>query len=242
MVEAGLVTGNASVDFILAALDRLAHEGAVGEHRPRHRHQIGIAARQNLLRDIRHVDPVGGDHRYIDFLAQTAGYRCKRSPGNHRGDGRHGTFMPCKMSRNDGHTGFFQSFGQRDDLLPAHAVFQHVHCRDAKNQDEVLTNRGAGLLDDLDRETDAVFVAAAIFIFAQIGFLDQKGRNQIAGRPDNLDPVIARLFCHHRAADMVADLLFDAGLVEFVGDIARNPRLHRRRGNAIRRIGQRTGV
>jgi hypothetical protein len=47
VVQAGLVAGDAGVDLVLAALRGLVHQFGVGQHRPRHRDQVGVAARQH---------------------------------------------------------------------------------------------------------------------------------------------------------------------------------------------------
>ena len=49
VVEAGLVAGDAGVDLVGAARRRLVHEVRVGEKRPRHRHHVGVAAREHVL-------------------------------------------------------------------------------------------------------------------------------------------------------------------------------------------------
>ena len=89
--------------------------------------------------------------------------------------------MPGEVGGDDVYTGLFQCFAESDDLVPAHSAFQHVHRRDAEDQYEILADRRAGPLYNFDGKSYAVFIASAIFIFPQIGFLDQKGGNEIAG-------------------------------------------------------------
>ena len=46
LIEAGLIAGDAGVDFVGAILLRFLHEFRIGKKRPRHRHHVRIAPRQ----------------------------------------------------------------------------------------------------------------------------------------------------------------------------------------------------
>src|SRR3989338_7585172 len=74
VIEAGLVATDAGVDFITAILCRLLHEESIGEKRPRHRHHVGIAARQHVLCHFRCVDAIGGNHGYRQMLTEFCRY------------------------------------------------------------------------------------------------------------------------------------------------------------------------
>jgi hypothetical protein len=50
LVEARLVAADARVDLVRPVLGRLAHELRVGEERARHRHHVGVAAREHRPR------------------------------------------------------------------------------------------------------------------------------------------------------------------------------------------------
>ena len=193
VVEAGLVAGDAGVDLVLAALTRLGHQVRVGQHRPRHRDEVGVAARQHFFGDGGHVDAVGGDHRHVQDLAQPAGDLREGGARDHGGDGRHLGLVPAEVGGDDVHPLGFQRLGQHDHLFPGQAILKHVHRRDAEDQDEVGAHSGAHPSDDLDRELHAVLEGAAPAVGALVGLVHTEGRDQVAGRADDLDTVITGL-------------------------------------------------
>ena len=61
LIEAGLIAADASVDLVGAIERGLVDEVRIGEERPRHRHHVGVAAREQGLGGRRIVDAVGRD-------------------------------------------------------------------------------------------------------------------------------------------------------------------------------------
>ena len=183
-----------------------------------------------------------GDHRHIQYLAQTAGDLGEGGPGHHGGDGRHLRLVPAEVGGDDVHPLGLQRLGQHDDLFPGQAILQHVHGRDAEDQDEIGPHRRAHPSDDLDRELHPVLERPAPAVGALVGLVHQEGRDEIAGRADDLDAVIAGLFGQHGAVGEVGDLLLDAGFVQFVGGIGGDARPDWRRRHAVGRTGQGAAV
>ena len=64
VIETRLVAGDTRIDFVLSALGRFFHQLGIGQHRPRHRYQIGISISQYGLGDVGHVDAIGRNHRH----------------------------------------------------------------------------------------------------------------------------------------------------------------------------------
>jgi hypothetical protein len=242
VVQAGLVAGDAGVDLVLAPLCGLVHQLGVGQHRARHRHQVGIAARQHGLGHRRHVDAVAGDHRHAQVLAQPARDLRERGTWHHGSDGRHRRFVPAEVGADDGGAVGLHGLGQRHHLVPRQSAVQHVHRGNAEDDDEVGPDGGAHALHHLAREAHAVVPRAAPAVVAQVGLLDQKGADQVAARADDLHAVVAGQTGHCGALRKVGDLLLDAGFIQFVRCVAADARLHRRRRHAVRRAGQRPHV
>ncbi len=233
VIQAGLVAGDAGVDLVFAAFKGLVDQIGISQHRPRHRHEIGMARRQHSFGDLRHVDAIGCDHRHAHMLANAAGHFGKGRARHHGSDGRHLRFMPGEMRADDVGAGGFHGLGQRNHFLAGHAALQHVHRRDAENQDEIRAHRRPCPANDLDRKAHAVFKAAAPLVFAQIGLFDQKRRQQIAGRSDDLHAVIAGGLGLRRAIGKIRQLLFDAVRVQFTRHMAADAAAHRRWCHAI---------
>ncbi len=222
---------------ILAAFARLVHPFGVGQHRPRHRHQVRIAARQHRFGHLGHVDAVAGDHRHRHRLAQPPGDRRKRRARHHGGDGGHRGLVPAEVRAQDVGAGRFHRARQRHDLVPGQPAFEHVHRGDAEDQDEIRPHRRAHPAHHLHGEAHAVLERAAPGVGAQVGLLHQKGGQQVARRADDLHPVVPRLAGEHGAVGKVGQLLLDAGLVQRLRRVGRDARLHRR-GRHARRVGR----
>ena len=130
------------------------------------------------------------------------------------------------MGGDNRHADFLKLAGQQGDLVPAHAALQHIHRGNAEHDDEFIAHRFAAAFRHFERKAHAVFIRAPPFIRSLIGFLNQKCRQQIARRADNLDPVITRFFGHGGAIGVVGYLLFNAFRVQFSWRISADARLH----------------
>ena len=237
MVQTGLVAGDAGIDLVLAPLQRLLHQIGISQHRPRHADQISVPTLQHLFSHIGHVDAVGSDHRHADVLAQAPRHAGKGRARHHGGDGRHLSFMPAEVGGDDRGARPLHALGEVNHLFPGEAALKHVHGRDAEHDDEVGTDGGADASHHLQREALAVFPAPAPLVSALIGALDQKCGEEIPGRSDDLDAVIARKFGHGRAGGEVGQLFFNALFIKGCRRVGRDPRLDRRGSDAAFRPG-----
>ena len=242
VIKAGLVAGDAGVDLVLAAFERLVDQIGIGQHRPRHRNEIGMAGGQHLFRYIRHVDAVRRDHRNAHMLPDAPRHFGKGGARHHGGDGRHLGLMPSEVRADDGGAGSLHGLRQLDHLLARHAAFQHVHGRDAEDQDEIIAHSFAGAADHFDREAHAVFETAAPFISAGVGLFDQKGGEEIASRADDLDAIIARRLRLRGAIGEIIELLLDPVRIQFIGHETADAGSDGRWRHARRCAGERPGM
>ena len=122
MIQASLVAGDAGIDFVDPAGRHLLDEIRVGQERPRHRHQVGVSAGQDVFGFIGHVDAVRRHHGNRQFAAQAPRQTAKRR-ARHRGDdSRHARFMPTDAGIDDGGARLLQRLGDRDHVVPAVAA------------------------------------------------------------------------------------------------------------------------
>ncbi|NBU27131.1 MAG: hypothetical protein EBS42_02640, partial [Caulobacteraceae bacterium] len=242
MVQAGLVAGDAGIDLVLAALEGLQHQVRVGQHGAGHGDQVGVALGQDGFGHVRHVDAVAGDHRNGQFLAQPPGDLGEGGAGHHGGDGRDLGLVPAEMGRDDCGPGGDHGLAQGDDFLPGQAPLQHVHGRDAEDDDEVRSHGLAHPAHHLDGEPHAVLETAAPLVGALVGAFHQEGGQQIAGRPDDLDPVIAGQLGHGCAVGEIGQLFLDAVLVQLMGHVGGDPGADGRGGHGSGGPGQRPGM
>ena len=143
------------------------------------------------------------------------------------------------MGGNHRHADFLKLACQQRHFVPTHAALQHIHSGDAEHDDEVIAHCLAASFGHFKRKAHTVFIRAAPFIGALIGFLNQKSRQQITGRADNFDPVITGLFGHGGAMGVVGNLFFNARRVQFFGRESANARFDRRGRNRLVIIGER---
>ena len=210
VVQAGLVAGDAGVDLVAAAFAGLAGPGRVGQQRPRHGHHVGLAAGEDGLGFVGHVDAVGGDQRQPDVGLQFGGDAGEGRARHRGGDGRHPRFMPADAGIDDGGAGRLDGPGLHHDLVPARAVLHQLEHRQPIDKDEVLAYRFADAAHDLDREAHALLRAAAPGILAPVGAGAEELVDQIAFRAHHFDPVVAGLAGQLRGGDEGLDLAFDA--------------------------------
>ena len=210
MVQAGLVTGNAGVDFITAALFGLTHELAVCQQGPGHGNHIGLARGEDFFPFFRGVDAVGGTHRDIHFAIELGGDIGEAATG-HRGDnGGDPRFVPANTGVNDGGAGLFDGLAQGHDLIPGLAAFYQVQHGQPVDNDEVRPHGFAHAPDNFHRQAHTVFVGPAPFVGSLIGPLAQKLVDEIAFRAHHFNAVVAGELCEFRGTDEIVDLPFNA--------------------------------
>ena len=218
-----MVAGEANIDSRAVAGPGLVGEIRIGEERPRHRHHVRVAARDDVLCELRRVDAVGGDHRDLHGFFQPP--RRPGEPAARHGvrDGRDARFVPAHAGIEDIGAGGLDPAREQHDFIARQAAFDQVEHRDAVLQDEVRAAALAHATHDLDRKAHAVLDRPAPFIAALVGAQAQELRDQVAFGAHDLDPVVARLLPEQRAAREVLDGLLDFG----AGEFARRDRVDR---------------
>ena len=214
VIEAGLVAADAGVDLVRAVLRGLVDELGIGQQRTRHADHVGLAGGEDLLRDLRIVDAIGGAERDLDLLLHPLG-----DPGEgtarHRGrDGRHARLMPADAGVDDRRAGAFDRLGELHDFFPALAVGDQIEHRQPVDDDEVLADGLAHPGDDLHRQPHAILPAAAPFILALVDVRDQELVDEIALGAHHLDAVVAGFTGQLGAAHVGLDLAFHAAAAE----------------------------
>jgi hypothetical protein len=97
------------------------------------------------------------------------------------------------------------------------AAFDQVEHRQAEDDDEVLAHPLAGAAHDLQREADAVFIAAAPFVVAVVGVGGDELVDQVALGAHDLHAVIAGTLGQRGGIGVVLDRLLDLGGVSAWG-------------------------
>ena len=123
--------------------------------------------------------------------------------------------------------------GELHDLLPRGAVRDQVDHREAIDEDEVVADGGPDAFDDLDGEAHPVLVGAAPAVGALVGVGDEELVDEVAFRPHDLDPVIARLASARSGGGDVGDLFLDPVLIKFFRREGRDRGFDGRGGDAF---------
>ena len=247
VIEAGLVAGDAGVDFVGAAGGGLGDELGIGQERAGQADHVGAAVGEHLLTDFGRVDAVAGDQRDRDARGVQLSAQFLRDPregraGYRGGYGRHPRFVPADAGVEDRRPRGRDGLGQLHHLGPTAAVGDQVDQADAVDQDEIRPHRFAHPAHDLDRQAHAVLVSAAPAITAVVGVRDQELVDEVALAAHHLDAVVAGLARQHGAAHEGADLALDAALAQLPRRKGRNRRLDARRRHAKRRVAVAAGV
>ena len=209
MIETRLIAGDAGIDDGSIVRSGLADPLRVRQERPRHRHHVGMALGQHRLGNLGHVDAIGGDQRQAELLLHALGQPREDSARHAGDDGRHTRLMPADAGIDQARPCRLDGLAERDHFLPGAALIDQIQHREAIDDQEVLTQRGANAGDDLHRQADAILEAATILILALIGAPTDELVDEIAFRAHHLDAVIAGLAGQAGAAHVVGDLLLD---------------------------------
>ena len=242
MIEAGLVAGDAGVDLLGPAGTGLGHELRVGQQRPGHRYQVGLAGGEQGFGDLRGVDPVAGDHRHLQFVAQPCA-DLGEGRARHRGDdGRHARLVPADTGVEQGDAGFLQGQGDAPYFVPGIAALDQVEQRQAIAEDEAFADDPPDAADDLQRQAHAVFQRAAPLVVAAVGARAEELVEQVAFAAHHFHAVVGGGLGQPRATDEGADGLADATLGEFARGEPTDRRLQRRGGHRHRVVAIAPGV
>ena len=150
--------------------------------------------------------------------------------------------MPANTGVNQGRASAFNSLSQLHDLRPNAATLDQIKHRQAVNNDEVLANGFTHAAHDLNRQTHAIFVAAAPTVSALIGMRSKKLVNEVAFRTHDLDTVITGAASQFGARYKVADLLLDTRLIQRFRRERVNRRLNGTRRHLLGAVGITPGV
>ena len=224
-IETRLVATDAGIDLPGAIALRFRHKFGVGEERAGHRYHIGIAAGENILRDLRIVDAVGGDQRDRHRAFQLAGDPAESSARYRRGDGRNARFVPANPGVDNCRPRRFNRFGQFGDFRQRAAVVDQIEHRQAVDDNEIVAGALAYRLNHLYGETHAPGIIAAPLVVALVGARGEKFVNQIALRAHHFDAVISRFTRQLGAVGKIIDQRQDLIVAQFMGCKTVNRRL-----------------
>ena len=193
LVQAGLVAGDAGDDLVAAALGELVRQLGVGQQRPGHGDEIGLAVGEDLLGDGGGMDPVGGDHRHVHQLAQGGGV-LDEGRARHRGDDRgHPGLVPADPGGEHIHPALDESLGQRCRLLPGLAAGDEVQQGDAVAEQRIGAERLAHGGGHRERHCPSAVGTAPPAVPAPVRGRGQELVEQISLRAHDLDAVVAGL-------------------------------------------------
>ena len=141
---------------------------------------VGIAAGENILRDLRIVNAVGGDQRDRHRALQLASDPAESSARYRRGDGRNARFVPADPGVDDGRSRRFNRFGQFSDFRQRAAVVDQIEHRQTVDDNEIVTGALSHGLDHFNGESHTARVIAAPLIAALVSARGEEFVNQIA--------------------------------------------------------------
>ena len=174
---------------------------------------------------------VRGDHgnlyRFLDPPR-----RPREARARHRlRDGRDARLVPADAGAEDRRARFLDRSGELHRFGARQAAFHQVERGDAEHDDEIRARRGARLAHDFAGKAHAVLERAAPVVPALVGALREELRDQVALRAHDLDAVVTRRLCEHRAAHEVADRLPDFRRGQFARRVRIDAGLDRRGRN-----------
>ena len=209
LIQAGLVAGDAGVDFIAAILGGLEHEIRIGQQGPRHGNHVRVAARKNGFRHLRRVDAIGGDEGNMDFTLHAPGHPGIGAARDHGADGGNPRLVPADAGVDDRSARGLHGLGELHDLFPGGSIGHQVEHGKPINQDKVGPHGFTGAPHDLHRKAHAVFVIAAPFIGSAVGAGHQELIDQVALAAHDFHAVVARILGVTGAGHVVADRAFN---------------------------------
>ncbi len=195
------------------------------------------AVGDQLLGQLGGVDPVRGDDRHTDRVAQPGGPRRPEPAGDlgdDRGDAR---LVPADAGVERGHAGDLEPLRQLDGLVPGLAALDQVEQGDPVDDGEVVADDLADPLDDPLREAHPGRRVAAPLVGAVVGARREELVDQVALGPHHLDGVVPGLAGERDRPREVVDGAVDRLRRQCPGREGRDRRLHRGRADAERVVG-----
>ncbi len=200
VIEAGLIAGNADVDFVRTTFTSFLNKLRIRQQGARHRDHVATAISQNLLGGGGQVNAVGRHQGNSDLAFHLFRHPGESTAWNRCRDGWDTRFVPTDPCVDDRCAGIFYRLGQRDCFFPAVALGNQVDHRQAIDDDEVFAHRFPGAFDNLDGKTHAVRVIATPPIRALVGVCDQEFVDEITFGAHDLDAIVAGITGELRAA------------------------------------------
>ena len=242
MIEAGLIAGDADVDFPASAFGGLGHEVRIGQHWPCHRYHVALAGGDELFAELRRVDAVATHYRNAHRPLDPLGRPGEGGARHHGGNGGYPGLMPADAGIDRGGASGLDALGEPDHFITGAAILQQVEHRLPIHDDEVIADRSPDLLHDRHREPHPVLEAAAPSIVSMIGMRGQELVDEIAFRAHDLDPVEARELGEGGGTREVGDGLFDLFGAHGTGLEGVDRRLYRRGCDRLGAVGVASGV
>ncbi len=214
VVETGLIAGNTGVDLIRASPGGLIDELGVGQHRTRHGNHIGAAFGQDLLRQFRSVDPVGGDDRDFHHFLEAP---CTKHPGAARHvirDRRNRCFVPAVACVEDICAGCFHLACQIVRLRGPQTPCNEIDGRDAVHHDLIRTQREPHPARDLHWKAATVLQHTAPLVSALVRTGRGELIQQVALGAHQLNAIETRLARQQGALDEVIQRGLNVGVRE----------------------------
>ena len=242
LIQTRLVTADTGVDLIRTAALRFGEQFGIREERTRHRHHIGVAAGDHIVRHLRIVNAVSGHQRNGDFAFQLARYPAERRTRHRRGDGGDARFVPANPGVDNGGTGGFNRLRQLHGFVEGAAAFHQVEHRQAEDDNKIRTRTFTHRTHHLHGKTHAAGIVTTPFVVALVGARGEKFVDQIALGAHHLHAVVTRFSRERGAASKVIYQRQDLVMAEGMGSKAVNRRLNSRGGNQVRLIAVAPGM
>ena len=207
VVQTGLVAADAGVDVLCAARGSLVDELRVCQEGARHAHHVGLATGQHFFGHLRGVDAVGGHQRNTYFALELLRDPGKRGARHLGGNGGNARLVPANAGVQDGHARLLQRLRELHHFGLRGAAFDQIEHGQAEDDDEVGAHPGARAAHDLQREADAVFVAAAPCVVTLVGLCGNEFVDEVALRAHDLHAVVARALRERGGIGVVFDRL-----------------------------------
>lgn len=110
-----------------------------------------------------------GRQVYMRTRTHQANEPCERAAWHLCGDCRDASLMPADAGVDNGGSRIPNGDTELGNLLPGGTFFHEVEHGQTEHNDKVITDRSTHLLDDLNREANAILVASAIDVLSLVG-------------------------------------------------------------------------
>ena len=92
-----------------------------------------------------------------------------------------------------------------------------MHGRYSIYNNKIITDSFSDFLNHFNRKAHAIFVAATPLVFTLVGLGHEEGAEQVPGRTDDFNPVVAGLPGPACAVGEIGQLFFDTYFVQGLG-------------------------